>query len=124
LRRKPSDAPTPTPSMGKLSESGSRNASWGECIRFDVDKLATKGASRTICFLDVVCLSDPLLQPTVYDSFPWFIMAPKHELVKGPLRPPKPNPLKVSYTQPPASKDEVSVKTRSKEKIPGASESC
>jgi len=47
--------------------------------------------------------------------------APRHELVKGPLRPPKPDPLKVSYTQPPASKDEVSVKVGNKGKIPGDS---
>jgi hypothetical protein len=50
------------------------------------------------------------------------MMAPRHELVKGPLRPPKPDPLKVSYTQPPASKYEVSVKVGNKGKIPGESE--
>jgi hypothetical protein len=50
------------------------------------------------------------------------MMAPRHELIKGPLRPPKPDLLKVSYTQPPASKDEVSVKVWNKGKIPGESE--
>jgi hypothetical protein len=46
-------------------------------------------------------------------------MAPKRELIKGPLRPPQPQPRNQSYTQKPASKDEVSVRTGKEPQIPG-----
>jgi hypothetical protein len=46
-------------------------------------------------------------------------MAPKRELVKGPLRPPQPQPRSQSYTQKPASKDEVSVRTGKEREVRG-----
>jgi len=45
-------------------------------------------------------------------------MAPRRELIKGPLRPPQPQPRNQSYTQKPASKDEVSVRTGKEKEIP------
>jgi hypothetical protein len=48
-------------------------------------------------------------------------MAPKRELIKGPLRPPQPQPRNQSYTQKPASKDEISVRTGKEKEIPGKS---
>ncbi|PSS08697.1 hypothetical protein M430DRAFT_22927 [Amorphotheca resinae ATCC 22711] len=36
----------------------------------------------------------------------------KRELIQGPLRPPRPTPLSLSYSQPPASKSEVSVRNK------------
>lgn len=46
-------------------------------------------------------------------------MAPKRELLKGPLRFPEPQLRATSYTQKPASKDEVSVRTGKEPEIPG-----
>ena len=46
-------------------------------------------------------------------------MAPKRELIKGPLRLPEPQLRATSYTQKPASKDEVSVRTGKEPQIPG-----
>ncbi|PMD20896.1 hypothetical protein NA56DRAFT_704133 [Hyaloscypha hepaticicola] len=44
-------------------------------------------------------------------------MAPKKELLKGPLRPPEAQLRPTSYTQKPASKNEVSVRTGKEAKI-------
>ncbi|KAH8679967.1 hypothetical protein BGZ60DRAFT_370004 [Tricladium varicosporioides] len=38
--------------------------------------------------------------------------APKRKLIKGPLRPPKPQPNAMSQTQKRASKDEISIRKR------------
>jgi len=46
-------------------------------------------------------------------------MAPKKELLKGPLRPPEAQLRPTSYTQKPASRNEVSVRTRKEAEIPG-----
>ncbi|KAH6669257.1 hypothetical protein B0J14DRAFT_657353 [Halenospora varia] len=44
--------------------------------------------------------------------------APKRKLIKGPLRPPKPQSNAVSQTQKRASKDEVSIRKRDDKDIP------
>lgn len=41
---------------------------------------------------------------------------PKRDLIKGPLRPPKWDPSNRSYTQLPASKDEVSIRAPGEQK--------
>lgn len=46
-------------------------------------------------------------------------MAPKRELFKGPLRPPPPQLHRQSYTQEPASKEEISVRTGKENEILG-----
>ena len=46
-------------------------------------------------------------------------MAPKKELLKGPLRPPEAQLRPTSYTQKPASKNEVSVRTGKEAEISG-----
>jgi hypothetical protein len=48
-------------------------------------------------------------------------MAPKRELLKGPVCLPKPQLRATSYTQKPASKDEISVRTGKEPDVPGNS---
>jgi hypothetical protein len=46
-------------------------------------------------------------------------MESKRELIKGSLRPPERKARALSYTQAPASKDEISVRRNKEEDIPG-----
>jgi hypothetical protein len=46
-------------------------------------------------------------------------MAPKKEPLKGPLRPPEAQLRPTSYTQKPASRNEVSVRRGKEAEIPG-----
>lgn len=46
-------------------------------------------------------------------------MAARRELFKGPIRPLKPQPTKLSYTQAPASKGEIWVKRGKLKEVPG-----
>ena len=49
----------------------------------------------------------PITNPTMSTS--------KRELIKGPLRPPRPNPLSLSSSEPPASKDDIQIRKKGNE---------